>query len=268
MINCYKILGVRKDATAAEIKRAYRQKAKLLHPDVNRSDSSAEFQELVQAYEILSDQRQRSIFNESFETRGAYTKNSVSSFDYYKWLSARTDEESRAKLIFFNLMHEREDEAVAEFKRMNMTHANFNLKYWFSREDFMDYGYILAEELTLRNEYYDAILLLEQIIKMEYSYNYFRIFFPEVIEFTLSILHRNIYGTINDELALDVFERALDLEFSAKEDAFFLRVMAEIYKKMGDLQTSAICLEEADKVCLSKKKNNVERGYIYDSFEE
>ena len=66
---------------------------------------------------------------------------------------------------------------------------------------------------------------------MEYSYNYFRIFFPEVIEFTLSILHRNIYGTINDELALDVFERALDLEFSAKEDAFFLRVMAEIYKR-------------------------------------
>lgn len=267
MINCYEVLGVRKDATAAEIKKAYRQKAKLFHPDVNRSDSSAKFQEILKAYEILSDQRQRSIFNDSFETRGTYTKNNVSSFDYYKWLSERTDQESRAKLIFFDLMHEREDEAVQEFKRMNMEHADFNLKHWFSREDFMDYGYILAEELTLRNEYYDAILLLEQIILMEYSYNYFRIFFPEVIEFTLSILHRNIYNCINDELALDVFERALELGFSAKEDAFFLRVMSEIYQKMGDSLTSRICLEEAAKITQSKKIN-INRGYIYDTFEE
>lgn len=254
MIDCYKILGVRKDATAAEIKRAYRQKAKILHPDINRSESSAEFQELVRAYEILSDQRQRSIFNDSFETRGTYTKNNVSSFDYYQWLSARTDEESRAKLIFFELMHEREDEAVMEFKRMNMEHAGFNLKHWFSREDFMDYGYILAEELTLRNEYYDAVLLLEQIIRMEYSYNYFRIFFPEVMEFTLSILRRNIYNTINDELALDVFERALDLGFPEKDNAFFLRVMSEIYEKMGDAQTAAICFEESLKLSHSKKE--------------
>ena len=42
--------------------------------------------------------------------------------------------------------------------------------------DFMDYGYILAEELVIRGEYYDAFLLLEQIIKMEYSYQYFYIF--------------------------------------------------------------------------------------------
>ena len=37
MIDCYKVLGVRKEATAAEIKRAYRKKAKLLHPDITQS---------------------------------------------------------------------------------------------------------------------------------------------------------------------------------------------------------------------------------------
>ncbi len=257
MINCYEILGVRQNATAAEIKRAYRKKAKLLHPDTAQSENSEQFRLLVRAYEILSDQRQRSIFDESFTTRSAYTRNSVDSFDYYKWLSARTDEESRAKLIFFDLMHEREDEAVSEFKRMSMEHADFSLKRWFTREDFMDYGYILAEELALRNEYYDALILLEQIIRMEYSYNYFRLFFPEVMEFTLSLLRRNVVGTLHDELALDVFERALDLGFSAKDDAFFLTQMALIYRRMGDDYTADICLEEAGRATDKKEKNYI-----------
>ncbi len=268
MINCYQVLGVRQDATAAEIKKAYRTKAKLLHPDAAQTTDTKKFQELVKAYEILSDQRQRSIFDESFCTRNAYTKNTQSSFDYYTWLSARTDEESRAKLIFFDLMHNREDEAVEEFKRMSMNHAGFSLKHWFTREDFMDYGYILAEELALRNEYYDALILLEQIIRMEYSYKYFRLFFPEVMEFTASILKRNVVGVINDELALDVYERALDLGFSAKDDAFFLHQMAGLYKKMGDYQTAAICEEEATRSASAKKNDFVERGYSYDSFEK
>lgn len=268
MINCYQVLGVRQDATAAEIKKAYRTKAKLLHPDAAQTTDTKKFQELVKAYEILSDQRQRSIFDESFCTRNAYTKNTQSSFDYYTWLSARTDEESRAKLIFFDLMHNREDEAVEEFKRMSMNHAGFSLKHWSTREDFMDYGYILAEELALRNEYYDALILLEQIIRMEYSYQYFRLFFPEVMEFTASILKRNVVGVINDELALDVYERALDLGFSAKDDAFFLHQMAGLYKKMGDYQTAAICEEEATRSASAKKNDFVERGYSYDSFEK
>lgn len=269
MINCYKVLGVPQNASAAEIKKAYRMKAKLFHPDAAHSTDSEKFQELVKAYEILSDVRQRSLFDESYCTRNAFTRNTKSSFDYYTWLSSRSDEESRAKLIFFDLMHNREDEAVAEFKRMSMNHADFSLKHWFTREDFMDYGYILAEELALRNEYYDALILLEQIIRMEYSYSYFRLFFPEVMEFTSSILKRNVVGVINDELALDVFERALDLGFPAKDDAFFLQQMAELYKKMGDYQTAVICEEEAVKVSSSRKKNDfVERGYSYDSFEE
>ena len=112
----------------------------------------------------------------------------------------------------------------------------------------MDYGYILAEELVIRAEYYDAFLLLEQIIKMEYSYHYFYIFFPEVISFTLNILKRNIDGVLNDELALDVYERALDLELGKTNDAFFLRKMSEEYRRLGDLATSEICLREAAKV--------------------
>ena len=150
--------------------------------------------------------------------------------------------------LFFILMHNKEDEAVAEFKRMQMNHTDFTLKDFFTREDFMDYGYILAEELVLREEFYDAFILLEQIIKMEYSYSYFYIFFPEVINFTLTILKRNIDGVISDELALDVYERALDLELGKTNDAFFLRKMSEEYRRLGDTSTADICLRESLKM--------------------
>ncbi|MCK9169128.1 MAG: J domain-containing protein [Treponema sp.] len=261
MENCYEILGVHRNASASEIRRAFRQKAKQFHPDtaqVNNSESAEAFRRLVKAYDVLSDARQRSIFDQSFFTRYHIHHRHGESFDYHTWLMERQDEESRSKLIFWDLMHHRENEAVAEFKHMSVNYAGFSLKKWFTREDFMDYGYILAEELTIRGEYYDAFLLLEQIIKMEYSYEYFRLFFPEVMEFTLHILKQNIEGTVNDELVLDAWERALDLGFTPSDDAFFLRKMACLYKKMGDDRTACICLEEAARTSCSRKAMSTE----------
>ena len=253
MNNFYKILGIREDATLAEIKRAYREKVKILHPDLSGDITHKdEFDEVVKAYRVLSDQRQRNIFDESFFTKMHHSTQAADAFDYYKWLSARDDEESRAKLIFYTLMRGKEDEAVAEFKRMQMNHADFSLKKWFTREDFMDYGYILAEELVIRSEYYDAFILLEQIIQMEYSYTYFYIFFPEVLEFTLSILKKNIDRVIPDELALDVFERALDLNLGPQNDSFFLMKMGEEYHRLGDDATAEICRRESEKMRIKK----------------
>ena len=249
MKDFYKVLGVRHNATLAEIKRAYREKVKLLHPDLSGDPTLRdEFNEVVQAYRVLSDVRQRSIFDESFFIKIKRSYKSADTFNYYEWLSARQDEESRAKLIFYTLMHHKEDEAVAEFKRMQMNHADFSLKKWFTCEDFIDYGYILAEELVIRGEYYDAMILLEQIIQMEYSYQYFYIFFPEVLDFTVNILKHNIDCVISDELALDVYERALDLNLGRKNDAFFLRKMSDEYRRLGDLTTAEICLREAEKL--------------------
>ena len=145
-------------------------------------------------------------------------------------------------------MHNREDDAVAEFKRMNMEHTGFRLAKWFTREDFMDYGFILAEELVLRQEYYDAFLLLEQIIRMEYSYEYFRHFFPEVLDLARLVLKTRIEGKISDELSLDAWERALELRFGKKDDAFFLRKMALAYKRLGDTKTARACEEAAFKM--------------------
>ena len=244
MIDCYKILGVRQNATLSEIKKAFREKVKVLHPDVaGEVSDTKEFNAVVQAYRVLSDARQRNIFDESFFWKNKEKRKPKESFDYYKWLSERTDAESRAKLIIYTLMHHKEDEAVREFKRMMMSDISFSLKDWFTREDFMDFGYILAEELVIRGEYYDAIILLEQIIKMDYSYTYFNLFFPEVLDFTINILKNNIDSVISDELAIDVYERALELNLGSSNDKFFLKKMSEEYRRIGDDATADICFQ-------------------------
>ncbi len=60
----YEVLGVSRSATPEEIKRAFRRLAREVHPDVSQSpDAEARFKELNEAYEVLSDQEKRSIYD-------------------------------------------------------------------------------------------------------------------------------------------------------------------------------------------------------------
>src|SRR5271167_1604846 len=62
----YEILGVKKSASAEDIRKAFRKLARKYHPDVNPGDKSAEekFKTLSEANEVLSDPKKRKIYDQ------------------------------------------------------------------------------------------------------------------------------------------------------------------------------------------------------------
>src|SRR5579859_5792754 len=62
----YAILGVKKTATAEEIRKAFRKLARKFHPDVNPGDKKAEekFKEISEANDILSDEKKRKVYDQ------------------------------------------------------------------------------------------------------------------------------------------------------------------------------------------------------------
>ena len=63
----YEVLGVEKNATDEEIKKAYRKMAKKYHPDANpdnKQEAEAKFKEVNEAYETLSDSQKRQMYDQ------------------------------------------------------------------------------------------------------------------------------------------------------------------------------------------------------------
>ena len=97
--NYYKILGVARDASNGEIKKAYRKKAKELHPDMHADKSEDEqramevqFQEVAEAYEVLSSDELRGKYDRGedvFENQGNNNRQRHGGFPFHHFQRAR-----------------------------------------------------------------------------------------------------------------------------------------------------------------------------------
>jgi molecular chaperone DnaJ len=86
----YAVLGVAKDATADQIKKAYRKLARKYHPDVNPGDKVAEerFKELSRAHDVLSDEAQRQNYDEFGEEALQSGFDAAKAREFRRWQQA------------------------------------------------------------------------------------------------------------------------------------------------------------------------------------
>lgn len=88
----YRTLGVKKGATEAEIRKAYRQLARKHHPDVNPNDPKSEqrFKEINEAYEVLQDPDKRAKYDQLGANWQQYQRagGDPNGFDWTQWASS------------------------------------------------------------------------------------------------------------------------------------------------------------------------------------
>lgn len=245
MDNYYGILGVDAEATTADIKKAFREKAKRVHPDIAGESAQQEMRRLLTAYETLGDPERRREYDRAYERFTATDpRMGVSKFDYRSFLKERPDDpESQAKLVFFDLLHLEEDEAISVWRRMGG--LDFHMDAVLDREDWMDCTFILAEELDKRGHSYDACKLLIDLVGEERRRPYFRHFMPEVDGLLKEIVRSRLARAIPDEALVECLEELLDLGYARKDEARWLKTMAEALERSGDVRGAAEALKAA-----------------------
>ena len=92
MVDLYALLDITANASDEEVKRAFRRKAKIYHPDVNNSRYAQEkFVKIQQAYELLIDKEKRFAYDQKrTATKNPYDK-------YESWLNAQKEKQEKAE---------------------------------------------------------------------------------------------------------------------------------------------------------------------------
>ena len=223
--NYYDLLGVNRESSSSQIKKAFREKAKQLHPDIAGSDQSEAMRKLISAYEILSNPERR------YEYDRAYSRFvKKAGFNYRTWLNEQDDPESQAKLVFFELLHLQEEQAIAVWRKNGG--LDFLLNKYLDKEDWMDCQYILAEELDKRGFTYEAFRLSAAVLAEERRRPYFKIFTAEIEKFIKSIVRQKLKHQVDKETWIDCMETMVSLGISTRDEKRYMRYMADTLEKL------------------------------------
>jgi len=210
----YKLLGVKPGASAAEIKKAFRKKAKKLHPDIAGASHSGAMRKLIAAYEALSDLNRRFDYDRAYSS---YAKKT--GFDYRTWLNEQEKPEYKAKLIFYELLHLQEDKAIEIWRKYGG--LDFQLEKHMEREDWMDCQYILAEELDRRHFSFEAFKLLAVILAEEHRRPYFNHFTVDIKNYVKTIVNKRLKQQVDDETWIACMKSLMGVGFSDYEENAF-----------------------------------------------
>ncbi len=238
----YEILQISPEASRDAIKRAFRLRAKEIHPDTNADDSKTlgAMRELLSAYETLINDELRDEYDVQY--RRAFPEGG---FDYRDFLQSRlSDPDSAGKLIFFDLLHAHEREALDLYDTL-VREKGFDLSQHLDREDFMDCAFLIAEEYQDSGKFPGAFNLFKTLIEFELERPYFKHFFQEVLDRMRILLTQKMTNRVTLAQQVDFVLQIAQLPLPVKERAVYMKKLSELYLEAGDSKKARFFFQEA-----------------------
>lgn len=259
----YQILEVKRNATAPEIKRAFRRLAKRYHPDKNPEQivfAEQMFRKVCRAYDTLRDKKQKSNYDQTLQTLERQRKAREA---YLEKLSKLNQNYAKLELLLEALLHQKYETGISLYEQLCQNNKKIG-KAWriddfLSYEESRDCEFLIAEayqNLGFSNgaasstferhrKIKQAMLMYESLLSAEAKRPCFRHFTREVKERLKFIyLHHFSVNGYNQTSHIPLTKiRALKLP--KRETAWMYKKIAEFYVEIDRLPEARTVLKMA-----------------------
>ncbi len=259
----YQILEVKRNATAPEIKRAFRRLAKRYHPDKNPEQiafAEQMFREVCRAYNTLRNKKQKSAYDQKLQTIERQRKAREA---YLEKLSKLNQSYAKLELLLEALLHQNYETGISLYEQLchtkKKTGKAWRIDDFLSYEESRDCEFLIAEayqSLGFSNgdasstferhrKIKQAMLMYESLLSAEAKRPCFRHFTREVKE-RLKFIYLYHFSTDGYNQAHHIsLTKIRALKLPKRETAWMYKKIAEFYVEIDRLPEARTVLKMA-----------------------
>ena len=225
----YHILEVNRQATAAEIKKAFRKLAKRYHPDKNpgREEFADQmFRQISIAYETLCYTKQRLKYDLALD---ALDEQQNAQASYLKNLRRATQRRQKYELMFQELLNRNDEAGIRIYEQLQREDKKVHIDNFLSYADSRDCEFLIAEAYYSFGNYRTAMRIYESLISLEKRRMFFHHFIDEIKGRLKQVyLYFLTHPQHLEDIPIDL-EKVHALNLSKRETAWIYKKLAEFY---------------------------------------
>ena len=227
--NYYRILEVNRQATAAEIKKAFRKLAKRYHPDKNpgREEFAEQmFRQICIAYETLCNSQQRLKYDMTLD---ALDEEQQVQASYLKNLRRAKQKRQKYELMFQELLNRNDEAGIRIYEQLEREDKKVHIDDFLSYADSRDCEFLIAEAYYSLGNYRTAMRIYESLILREKRRMFFHHFIDEIKGRLKQVyLYFLTHPQHLEDIPIDL-EKVHALNLSKRETAWIYKKLAEFY---------------------------------------
>ena len=250
MLDHYKTLGVPRNASRQEIKRAFRALAKQYHPDRNAARAqwaTAQIKRLIEAHHVLSHAALRETYDRHHALLHERERRKPSSVRA-KQRPEGEHPRAQAERVLYDLLAGNVAQAMGSYERLVRAHSGYDLSHHLELRDWVDCKFLLAEEYQRRSDFERALALYEDLYHSPAARGRFSYFAHELRDRILRVCCHDAATASPPAVAAQYYLRALALELTPQRKAFLHKKVAECHLAIDDPDCARRHLEIAFKL--------------------